>query len=143
MNIKTILLVEDNSKDAELTMEALLENNFANEIVWVRDGVEALEYLTQNGQYANRKPGLPVVVLLDLKMPRMDGIEVLGKIRENPDLNSLPVVMLTSSRQEEDLVKSYNLGVNAYVVKPVDLTDFFDAIRQLGIFWILLNELPG
>lgn len=143
MDVKTILLVEDNARDAELTLVALEENNFANEIIWVKDGVEAMDYLTFQGKYVDRQPGLPVVVLLDLKMPRMDGIEVLTAIRNESDLKYLPVVMLTSSRQEEDLVKSYNIGVNAYVVKPVDLTDFISAIKQLGMFWILINEIPG
>lgn len=143
MDVKTILLVEDNARDAELTLVALEENNFANEIIWVKDGVEAMDYLTCQGDYIERKPGLPAVVLLDLKMPRMDGLEVLTAIRKDPDLKYLPVVMLTSSRQEEDLVKSYNLGVNAYVVKPVDLADFISAIKQLGMFWILINEIPG
>lgn len=143
MDVKTILLVEDNARDAELTLVALEENNFANEIIWVKDGVEAMDYLTCQGRYVERKPGLPAFVLLDLKMPRMDGIEVLTAIRNDPDLKYLPVVMLTSSRQEEDMVKSYNIGVNAYVVKPVDLTDFISAIKQLGMFWILINETPG
>jgi len=143
MEIKTILLVEDNARDAELTLEALRENNFANEIIWVRDGVEAMEYLTFHGKYRNRNPGLPAVTILDLKMPKMDGIEVLAAIRGNPDLKYLPVVMLTSSRQEEDLIRSYRIGVNAYVVKPVGLPDFINAIKQLGLFWVLINELPG
>ena len=142
MDVKTILLVEDNPRDAELTMVALEENNFANGIIWVKDGVEAMEYLTCTGNYASRKPGLPVLILLDLKMPRMDGIEFLEKIKTDPLLKVLPVVMLTSSRQEEDLIKSYNLGVNAYVVKPVDLNEFISAIKQLGIFWVVINENP-
>ena len=143
MEIKTILLVEDSARDAELTLEALRENNFANEIIWVRDGVEAIDYLTFNGKYRNRNPGLPAVTILDLKMPKMDGIEVLAAIRGNPDLKYLPVVMLTSSRQEEDLIRSYSIGVNAYVVKPVGLPDFITVIKQLGLFWVLINELPG
>ncbi|HKJ43516.1 MAG TPA: response regulator [Sunxiuqinia sp.] len=142
MDIKSILLVEDNARDAELTLVALEENNFANEIVWVKDGVEAMDYLAYSGKYTDRKPGMPTVVLLDLKMPRMDGIEVLKSIRQDPKLKYLPVVMLTSSRQEEDLIKSYNLGVNAYVVKPVDLTEFISAIKQLGMFWVVINEIP-
>jgi len=143
MEIKTVLLVEDNSRDAELTLEALQENNFANNIVWVRDGVEAMNYLLHKGEYSNRKPGMPAVVILDLKMPKMDGIETLTAIRNDEKLKFLPVVMLTSSRQEEDLVKSYGLGVNAYVVKPFDLTDFIDAIRQLGMFWVVINHSPN
>ena len=142
MKLKTILLVEDNPRDAELTFEALSENNMGNEIVWVRDGVEALNYLNATDQYADREPDLPAVVLLDLKMPRMDGIETLTAIKNDPNLKFLPVVMLTSSRQEKDLVRTYNLGVNAYVVKPVDLDSFIQAIKQLGAFWVVINELP-
>ncbi len=142
MKLKTILLVEDNAKDAELTLEALSENNLGNEIIWVRDGVEALNYLNAKGQYADREPDLPALILLDLKMPRMDGIETLTAIKNDPNLKFLPVVMLTSSRQEKDLVRTYDLGVNAYVVKPVDLDSFIQAIKQLGSFWVVTNELP-
>ena len=142
MQIKNILLVEDNPKDAELTKIALDENNFANQIDWVRDGVEALEYLKAEGKFKNRKPVLPAVILLDLQMPRMDGIEFLTQIKNDAVLKTVPVVMLTSSRLEEDLVKSYSLGVNAYVVKPIDLEDFINAIKQLGIFWVIINEVP-
>ena len=142
MELKTVLLAEDNPLDAELTLEALNENNFANEIIWVKDGVEAMEYLTCTGSYKDRKPGSPVLLILDLKMPRMDGIEVLEAIRNKPELKFLPIVMLTSSREEQDLVNSYKMGVNAYVVKPVDFNEFVEAIKQLGIFWVLINELP-
>ena len=142
MEFKTILLVEDNPRDAELTLEALKENNFANEIIWVKDGEEAMEYLTYSGRYVDRKLSMPMVVLLDLKMPKMDGIEMLSAIRKNPQLKHLPVVMLTTSRQEEDLVRSYDSGVNAYVVKPVDLIEFIDAIKELGMFWVVINEAP-
>ena len=142
MQIKNILLVEVNPKDAELTKIALDENNFANQIDWVRDGVEALEYLKAEGKFKNRKPVLPAVILLDLQMPRMDGIEFLTQIKNDAVLKTVPVVMLTSSRLEEDLVKSYSLGVNAYVVKPIDLEDFINAIKQLGIFWVIINEVP-
>ena len=142
MELKTVLLAEDNPLDAELTLEALNENNFANEIIWVKDGVEAMEYLTSTRSYKDRKPGLPVLLILDLKMPRMDGIEVLEAIRNKAELKFLPIVMLTSSREEQDLVNSYKMGVNAYVVKPVDFNEFVEAIKQLGIFWVLINELP-
>ena len=142
IKIKTILLAEDSPKDVELTLEALEENNLANQVVVARDGVEAMEYLTCKGKYSGRKPGNPAVVILDIKMPRMDGIEVLEAIRKDPDLRLLPVVILTSSREEQDLINSYDLGVNAYVVKPVNFTDFMDAVKQLGIFWAIINELP-
>lgn len=142
MEIKTVLLAEDNPRDAELTLEALRENNLANDIIWVQDGEMVLNYLLKEGEFVDRTPGLPAVVILDLKMPKMDGIETLAAIRSNEKLKSIPVVMLTSSQQEEDLVKSYNLGVNAYVVKPVDLADFMEAIKQLGMFWVVVNQSP-
>jgi CheY-like chemotaxis protein len=140
--LKKILLAEDNPKDVELTLEALEESKLANRVVVVKDGVEVLEYLHCEGQYANREPGLPSVLLLDIKMPRKDGIEVLREIRNDPKTKLLPVVMLTSSREDKDLLNSYYLGVNAYVVKPVNFNGFIDAIKQLGIFWGLVNELP-
>ncbi|GET25407.1 response regulator [Prolixibacter sp. NT017] len=142
MEIKTVLLAEDNPRDAELTLEALKENNLANDIIWVQDGEMVMNYLLKEGEFADRNPGLPAVVILDLKMPKMDGIETLAAIRSNEKLKSIPVVMLTSSQQEEDLVKSYDLGVNAYVVKPVDLADFMEAIKQLGMFWVVVNQSP-
>jgi len=142
MEIKTVLLAEDNPRDAELTLEALRENNLANDIIWVQDGEMVMNYLMKEGEFADRNPGLPAVVILDLKMPKMDGIETLAAIRSNEKLKSIPVVMLTSSQQEEDLVKSYDLGVNAYVVKPVDLADFMEAIKQLGMFWVVVNQSP-
>ena len=142
IEIKKILLAEDNPKDAELTLEALDENRLANRVVRVKDGVEALEYLRCQGAYRDRKPGNPAVVILDIKMPRMDGIEVLREIRNDPLLHKLAVVMLTSSREESDLLKSYELGVNAYVVKPVNFTDFVGAVKQLGGFWAVVNEVP-
>lgn len=142
IELKTILLVEDNPKDVELTIEALTEHNLANRVVAVRDGVEALEYLNYEGEFKNRKKSNPGVILLDIKMPRMDGIEVLAVIRENDKLNTIPVVMLTSSREEPDLKKCYELGVNAYVVKPVNFKDFLDAVKHIGVFWALINELP-
>jgi CheY-like chemotaxis protein len=140
--LRKILLVEDSSKDVELTLEALEEYNLANQVAVAGDGVEALEYLHREGKYKQRKPGNPSVILLDIKMPRMDGIETLQAIRNDPDLKSIPVVMLTSSREEPDLKRSYELGVNAYVVKPVDFKDFIDAVKQVGIFWAIINELP-
>jgi CheY-like chemotaxis protein len=142
IELKTILLVEDNPHDVELTIEALMEYNLANNVVSVNDGVEALDYLRYNGIFETRAKGNPAVVLLDIKMPRMDGIEVLGAIRSDENLRTLPVVMLTSSREEPDLKKCYALGVNAYVVKPVNFKDFLDAVKHTGIFWALLNEQP-
>lgn len=142
MELKTILLADDNPKDVELTIEALAENDLANQVAVVKDGVEAMEYLRCEGQYQGRNNGLPIVLLLDIKMPRMDGIEVLAAIRGDENLKTLPVVMLTSSREEPDLKKCYALGVNAYVVKPVDFKEFLDAARHLGIFWAMLNEVP-
>lgn len=142
MELGTILLAEDNPQDRELTIEALAEHNLTNRVVAVKDGVETLEYLNCEGQFKNRKQGLPAVLLLDIKMPRMDGIEVLAAIRKNEKLKKLPVVMLTSSREEPDLKRCYELGVNAYVVKPVNFVDFIDAVKHIGIFWALLNEQP-
>jgi CheY-like chemotaxis protein len=141
-DLRTILLAEDNPKDIELTLEALGEHNLANHVSVVKDGVEAMEFLRCEGKYKSRTPGNPAVVLLDIKMPRMDGIEVLRAIRNDPALKTLPVVMLTSSREEPDLKRSYELGANAYVVKPVDFKDFMEAVKQVGIFWAVLNELP-
>lgn len=142
INLKTILIAEDNPKDVELTLEALSEHNLANHVAVVKDGVEALEYLRCEGKYKGRNKGLPAVLLLDIKMPRMDGIEVLETIRNDGRLKTLPVVMLTSSLEEPDLKKCYDLGVNAYVVKPVDFKDFLDAVKHLGVFWAMLNEQP-
>jgi len=142
IELKTILLAEDNPQDVELTIEALTEHKIANNVVAVRDGVEAMEYLNYEGQFKNRKKGNPAVLLLDIKMPRMDGIEVLQEIRTDKKLKNLPVVMLTSSREEPDLIKCYELGVNAYVVKPVVFKDFLEAVKHIGIFWAILNEQP-
>ncbi|NTV19710.1 MAG: response regulator, partial [Bacteroidales bacterium] len=139
IELKKILLAEDNPKDVELTLEAMEDSLLANRVVVVKDGVEAMEYLRCEGQFADREPGLPSVLLLDIKMPRKDGIEVLREIRSDPKLKLLPVVMLTSSREDKDLLNSYYLGVNAYVVKPVNFNGFIDAIKQLGIFWGLVN----
>ena len=141
-SLRTILLAEDNPKDVELTLEALSEHSLANHVVVVKDGVETMAYLRYEDNYKLRKQGNPAVLLLDIKMPRMDGIEVLKAIRSDDKLKTIPVVILTSSREESDLIKSYELGVNAYVVKPVNFKDFIEAIKQIGIFWALLNELP-
>jgi CheY-like chemotaxis protein len=137
-----ILLVEDSVKDIELTLAALEEHNLANEVVSVRDGVEALDYLHRRGQFASRPTDLPCVVFLDLKMPRLTGLEVLAQMKADPVLKNVPVVIVTSSREEPDLVKSYDLGVNAYVVKPVDFEQFMRAIKALGFFWAVVNEVP-
>jgi two-component system, response regulator len=142
MKVKKILLAEDNPKDVELTIEALKENNLGNHVVTVKDGVEVMEYLRGEGVYAGRSNGLPALLLLDIKMPRMDGIEVLKRLKSDENLKSIPVVMLTSSREEPDLRKCYELGANAYIVKPVNFQDFIDAVKQIGSFWVLLNELP-
>jgi len=141
-DLRPILLAEDNPKDVELTLEALSEHNLANKVVTVRDGVEALEFLRYEGRFKLRARGNPAVLFLDIKMPRMDGIELLQIIRNDPVFKFLPVVMLTSSREESDLVKSYELGANAFVVKPVDFNHFMDVIKQIGVFWALINELP-
>lgn len=141
-DFKRILLVEDTPNDIELTLAALEENNLANEVVVVRDGAEALDYLFRRGMFKLRAAGNPAVVLLDLKLPKVNGLEVLEQVKSHPDLRSVPVVMLTSSREEQDLVRSYDLGVNAYVVKPVDFGDFASALKELGLFWAVLNEPP-
>lgn len=143
VEIRTILFAEDNPRDVELTLEALGDHNLANDVVVVRDGVETMEYLRCEGKYKQRKQCNPAVLLLDIKMPRMDGIEVLRAIRNDNLLKMLPVVMLTSSREEQDLIKSYELGVNAYVVKPVDFKEFIEAVKQVGVFWAVINEVPA
>jgi len=140
--LKRILLAEDNEHDVELTLSALAESRLANEVVVVRDGAEALEYLYRRGRYQQREEANPVVVLLDLKMPKVDGLEVLRRIKQDDALRQIPVVMLTSSREENDLVESYRLGVNAYVVKPVEFGRFVQAVRELGVFWAVINEAP-
>lgn len=140
--LKPILLVEDNPDDLELALRALAKTQLANEVVVARDGEEALHYLLREGDFAQRSPGNPAVVLLDLKLPKIDGLQVLERIRANPDLGSIPVVMLTSSKLESDLTRAYNQGVNAYVVKPMDFRDFIEAVRELGVFWAVLNEPP-
>ncbi len=140
--IRTILLAEDSPADAEMAIDALRDANLANPIVHVEDGVEALDYLLQRGAHAGREDGLPAVLLLDIKMPRMDGLEVLKHIRSHDKLKKLPVVILSSSREESDLARSWDLGVNAYVVKPVAVDQFFRAVKLLGTFWAVINEAP-
>jgi len=140
--VPAILIAEDNPNDVELTIEALSQHNLANRVTVAHDGVEALEYLRREGDFSEREPGDPAVVLLDIKMPRKDGLEVLREIRSDPALRRIPVVILTSSREEQDLITSYDLGVNAYVVKPVDFPSFIDAVKELGVFWALINERP-
>ena len=140
--LKGILLAEDNVRDVELTLDALAEHNLANEVVVVHDGAEALDYLYRRGRFKMRGDENPAVVLLDLKMPKVDGLEVLRTIKNDETLKMIPVVMVTSSQEEQDLVESYKLGVNAYVVKPVNFHDFVEAVKQLGAFWAVLNEPP-
>lgn len=143
MELRTILYAEDNQLDIELTMEALRENNIANPIVSVGDGVEALEYLSCEGIYKGRKPVKPGMILLDLKMPRMDGLEFLAIVKKDIKFKRIPIIILTSSREEEDIIKGYNLGVNAYVVKPLDFMSLINVVKQIGIFWATINELPS
>ena len=143
MLAKRILLVEDNPKDIELTLAALEHHRLANGVVVARDGVEALDYLRCTGKFNGREPDLPVLMLLDLKMPKMDGLEVLRVVKQDSGLRSVPIVVLTSSREEQDIVESYNVGVNAYVVKPVEFEGFLEVVRQLGLFWVVLNQSPN
>ena len=140
--LRTILLAEDSPADAEMAIDALRDAHLANPIVHVEDGVEALDYLMRTGRFAERTDEDPAVLLLDIKMPRMDGLEVLQKLRAHENLRRLPVVILSSSREESDLARSWDLGVNAYVVKPVDVDQFFDAVKALGKFWAVFNEIP-
>ncbi len=140
---KPILLVEDNRDDEDLTVRALKKNKIANGLAIARDGVEALDYLFGTGAYAGRDTSvMPGLMLLDLKLPKVDGLEVLRRVRENEKTRRLPVVVLTSSKEELDLVTSYNLGANSYIRKPVDFNQFTDAVRQLGLYWLMLNEVP-
>jgi two-component system response regulator len=143
MNEKSILLVEDNPDDVELTLMALKESKILNQVNVTRDGVEALEYVFCTGKYAQRQPAnLPELVLLDLKLPKLGGLEVLEKLRADPRTKLIPVVILTSSSEEEDVLKSYNMGANSYVRKPVEFHQFVEAVRQLGMYWLLVNEAP-
>ncbi|MDR8391266.1 response regulator [Aliifodinibius sp. S!AR15-10] len=138
-----ILLVEDNKNDAELAMRTLKKNNISNQVFWVKDGAQAIDFLFAKGEFSERNINhTPKVVLLDLKLPKKDGIEVLREIRNSEELKQLPVVMLTSSKEEKDMVKSYDLGVNSYIVKPIDFDDFTKAIKDLGYYWLVMNQSP-
>jgi CheY-like chemotaxis protein len=141
-SLKRILLVEDSLQDIELTLSALAENELANEVIVVQDGEEALDYLYQRGTYRLRAPGHPAVVLLDLKLPKVSGLEVLERVKSDDALKMIPVVMLTSSKEDKDLERAYQLGVNAYVVKPVQFSAFVAALKELGLFWAEINEPP-
>jgi CheY-like chemotaxis protein len=141
-SVQSILLAEDNANDVELTLEALRGNRVVNEIVVVRDGAEALDYLCRRGGFAARTTENPGLILLDLKMPKVDGLEVLRQVKGDPALKTIPVVVLTSSREEHDVLRTYDLGVNAYVVKPVVFPDFMEAVRVLGQFWAVVNQPP-
>lgn len=143
MGDKVILLVEDNPDDEALTLRALKKNNIQNKVMVARDGVEALDYLFARGPHTGRDINdLPQIVLLDLKLPKVDGLEVLRQIRATPETRRLPVVLLTSSKEERDIIAGYNLGANSYVRKPVDFAQFSEAVRQLGLYWLVLNEAP-
>jgi CheY-like chemotaxis protein len=142
ISVDRILLVEDSPRDAELVLDALASNHLANEVIHVRDGAEALDYLRRRGQFVDRPAGEPAVVLLDLKMPKVDGLEVLRQMKRDPHLRVIPVVVMTSSCEEGDLLSTYELGVNAYVVKPVKFQEFVEAVKQVGSFWALLNAPP-
>lgn len=140
--LQRILLVEDSPRDAELVLEALEAHHLANEVVHLRDGAEALDYLYRRGAFDGRTNGQPAVVLLDLKMPKVDGLEVLRQVKSDASLKTIPIVMMTSSREEQDVLNSYELGVNAYVVKPVQFHEFVDAVQRVGGFWAVINEPP-
>lgn len=138
-----ILLCEDNKRDADLTIRALKKRKLANSVVWVKDGEQALEYIFAKGEYNERSiKDVPRVILLDLKMPKVDGMEVLEEVRSHPETKHIPVVMMTSSQEEKDIIKSYDLGVNSYIVKPVDFNKFMDSISEVGFYWLLLNKPP-
>lgn len=138
-----ILLCEDNKRDADLTIRALKKQHLANNVVWVKDGEEALNYLFAKGEYADRSiKDTPRVILLDLKMPKVDGMEVLEKVRAHPETEHIPVVVMTSSQEEKDIINSYNLGVNSYIVKPVDFKKFMESVSDVGFYWLLLNKQP-
>jgi CheY-like chemotaxis protein len=142
MEAKKILLVDDDANDVELALASLEEQNLANQVVVARDGAAALDYLYRRGQFADRPAGHPVVVFLDLKMPKVDGLEVLRQVKSDPQLKTIPIVVLTSSREDEDVVESYIQSANAYVVKPVAVEGFIAVIKQLGLFWVVTNETP-
>jgi CheY-like chemotaxis protein len=141
-SLNRILLVEDNARDVELSLAALAECHLANEVTVMRDGADALDYLFRRGKFGDRPTENPAVILLDLKMPKVDGLEVLARIKQSPELQMIPIVMLTSSQEERDLVESYKRGVNAYIVKPIDFDQFVEAVKQLGLFWAILNQPP-
>jgi CheY-like chemotaxis protein len=141
-DLKRLLLVEDDPRDVELTLTALAENKLANEVMVVNDGEEALDYLYRRGKYRLRANGNPAAILLDLKLPKVDGLTVLRHLRQDAQLQLIPVVMLTSSREEQDVLESYKLGVNGYVVKPIDFNDFVTAVKEVGLFWAVVNEAP-
>lgn len=143
VNDVEILIVEDNPNDAEMALRALKKNNLTNNVLVVEDGEEALNFIFRNGKYSERiKEAIPRVILLDLKLPKVNGLEVLKEIKSNPETKVIPVIVLTSSKEESDIVESYKLGVNSYIVKPVDFDKFVDAVRDLGLYWLLLNEPP-
>lgn len=142
MKPKKILLVDDSPRDTEMALEALQQYHLANEVTTLRDGAEALDYMYRRGEFATRRDADPAVILLDLKMPRVDGLEVLRQLKADPKFKAIPVVVMTSSREDQDVIKSYELGVNAYVVKPLNFHEFIEAIKTLGAFWAVLNELP-
>ena len=139
-DLSRILLAEDNENDVELTLNALDEFNLANRVDVVHDGVEAMEYILCENAYSKRDTGLPILIMLDIKMPRMDGLQVLKKLKQDPKLKNIPVVMLTSSSLDQDILESYSSGVNAYVVKPIDFVEFIEAVKNLGLFWAVLNH---
>jgi two-component system, response regulator len=141
LELVEILLVEDNSSDAELTIRALKKSNLANHLIWLKDGAEALDFLFCQGLYAGRLSGQPKLIMLDLKMPKIDGIEVLRRVKADEYLKTIPVVVMTSSHEEQDIVESYKLGVNSYVVKPVDFQQFHDAVSRTGLYWMLVNKV--
>lgn len=138
-----ILLVEDNANDAEMTMRALRRNNLANKVHWVKDGEQALDYVFGRGAYAGRDAALPRLVMLDLKMPKVDGIEVLRALKTSPLTRAIPVVVMTSSNEEKDVVASYDLGVNSYIVKPVQFEAFLETVAKIGLYWVITNRVPS
>ncbi len=141
LELVEILLVEDNSSDAELTIRALKKSNLANHLIWLKDGAEALDFLFCQGLYAGRLSGQPKLIMLDLKMPKIDGIEVLRRVKGDENLKAIPIVVMTSSHEEQDIVESYKFGVNSYVVKPVDFQQFHDAVSRTGLYWMLVNKV--
>ena len=143
LELVEILLVEDNASDAELTIRALRKKNLANHLVWLKDGAEALDFLFCTGAYGRRSNSQPRLILLDLKMPKVDGIEVLRRVKSDEQLKAIPVVVMTSSYEDRDIVESYQLGVNSYLVKPVDFEQFLDVVSRAGFYWLLMNKAPG